>query len=53
MGMEVGNEHKLSMFWEVKQEVFIFFPSTEKGNKNAFPTGKLLGIYSNVYGQYS
>ena len=32
MGMEVGNEHKLSMFREVKQEKCIFFPSTEKGN---------------------
>ena len=25
--------HQLPMFWEVKQEVFICFPSTEKGNK--------------------
>ena len=30
MGMEIGNEHQLPIFWEVKQEVFIFFPSAKK-----------------------
>ena len=47
MGIEIGNKHQLPMFREVKQEVCIFFPSTEKGNKNqnAFPAGKLFGIY--------
>ena len=49
-GIEIGNEHQLPMFWEMKQEVFIFFPLTEKENKNqnAFPAGKLFGIYTNV-----
>ena len=33
MKIEIGNKHQLPMFWEVKQEVFIFFPLARKGEK--------------------
>ena len=35
MRREISNDHQLPMFWEVKQEVFLFFPPTRKGNEKS------------------
>ena len=56
MGMKIVRGDQLQMFWEVKQEVLIFFPSAKKGileEIRLLLTGKLLGIYANIWSQFS
>ena len=50
-GKEIWNEYQLSIHREVKLEVFLFFPSTEKKNLklNCISNWNFFGICINVY----
>ena len=39
--------------WNRKYLFSSFWPKREMRNQNAYPTGKLLGIYANVWSRYS